>query len=61
VLLPHTLEFTDYPHQILREVARVLRPEGQVIIASFNPGASGVPGVFSAGGSATRGAVGSST
>jgi SAM-dependent methyltransferase len=37
VLLPHTLEFTDYPHQILREVARVLRPEGQVIIASFNP------------------------
>ena len=37
VLLPHTLEFTDYPHQILREVARVLRPEGHVIIAGFNP------------------------
>jgi SAM-dependent methyltransferase len=37
VLLPHTLEFTDHPHQILREVARVLRPEGHVIIASFNP------------------------
>jgi SAM-dependent methyltransferase len=37
VLLPHTLEFTDYPHQILREVARALRPEGHVIIAGFNP------------------------
>ena len=37
VLLPHTLEFTDYPHQILREVARVLRPEGHVMIAGFNP------------------------
>ena len=37
MLLPHTLEFTDYPHQILREVARVLRPEGHVIIAGFNP------------------------
>src|SRR5262245_59389781 len=37
VLLPHTLEFTDYPHQILREVARALRPEGHVVISAFNP------------------------
>ena len=37
VLLPHTLEFTDNPHQILREVARVLLPEAHVIIAGFNP------------------------
>lgn len=37
VLLPHTLEFSDNPHQILREVARVLLPEGHVIIACFNP------------------------
>ena len=37
VLLPHTLEFNDNPHQILREVARVLMPEGHVIIACFNP------------------------
>jgi len=37
VLLPHTLEFNDHPHQILREVARVLLPEAQVIIAGFNP------------------------
>jgi SAM-dependent methyltransferase len=37
LLLPHTLEFSDNPHQILREVARVLMPEGHVIIACFNP------------------------
>lgn len=37
VLLPHTLEFSDDPHQILREVARMLMPEGQVMIACFNP------------------------
>lgn len=37
VLLPHTLEFSDNPHQILREVARVLLPEAHVVIACFNP------------------------
>jgi SAM-dependent methyltransferase len=37
MVLPHTLEFSDHPHQIVREVARALRPEGQVIIAGFNP------------------------
>ncbi len=37
MVLPHTLEFSDHPHQVLREVARVLRPEGHVIIAGFNP------------------------
>lgn len=37
VVLPHTLEFTDEPHQLLREVHRVIRPEGQLIIAGFNP------------------------
>src|SRR4051812_23041333 len=37
VILPHALEFSDNPHQILREVARVLMPEGHVIIACFNP------------------------
>jgi SAM-dependent methyltransferase len=37
IVLPHTLEFTDEPHQLLREVHRVIRPEGQVIIAGFNP------------------------
>ena len=37
VLLPHTLEFSPHPHQILREVERVLRPEGSLIISAFNP------------------------
>jgi len=37
VLLPHVLEFSSNPHQILREVQRVLVPEGQVIICGFNP------------------------
>ncbi len=37
VVLPHTLEFSDNPHQVLREVSRVLRPEGHVIISGFNP------------------------
>lgn len=37
VALPHTLEFADDPHQILREVERVLVPEGQVLISGFNP------------------------
>jgi len=37
VLLPHVLEFSDNPHRILREVERVLVPEGHVIICGFNP------------------------
>jgi SAM-dependent methyltransferase len=37
VLMPHTLEFTDTPHQILREVDRILIPEGHVVILGFNP------------------------
>jgi SAM-dependent methyltransferase len=37
VVLPHVLEFTDDPHQILREVVRILVPEGQVVISGFNP------------------------
>ena len=37
VVLPHVLEFSDNPHQILREVARVLLPEAQVVITCFNP------------------------
>jgi SAM-dependent methyltransferase len=37
IVLPHTLEFTDEPHQLLREVHRVIRPEGQLIIVGFNP------------------------
>lgn len=37
VVLPHVLEFVDEPHQLLREVERVLIPEGQVIVCGFNP------------------------
>lgn len=37
LLLPHVLEFSANPHQILREVERVMMPEGQVVISGFNP------------------------
>lgn len=37
IVLPHVLEFCQDPHQVLREVERVLMPEGQVVIAGFNP------------------------
>jgi len=37
VVLPHVLEFAAEPHQVLREVERVLIPEGQVIVCGFNP------------------------
>lgn len=35
-LLPHTLDFCDDPHPVLREVSRVLRPDGHVVILGFN-------------------------
>jgi SAM-dependent methyltransferase len=37
VVLPHALELARDPHQTLREVERVLVPEGRVIIAGLNP------------------------
>ena len=37
VLLPHTLELGADPHATLREVQRVLVPEGRVVISGFNP------------------------
>ncbi|MFN7086739.1 MAG: class I SAM-dependent methyltransferase [Burkholderiales bacterium] len=37
MVLPHVLEFSEHPHQILREVERVLLPEAHVVIACFNP------------------------
>jgi len=37
MLLSHNLEFTSDPHQVLREVDRVLIPEGHVVILGFNP------------------------
>ena len=37
VVLPHALELAVDPHQVLREVARVLRPEGRLFVTGFNP------------------------
>ena len=37
VVLPHTLERSTDPHACLREVSRVLIPEGQVLITGLNP------------------------
>lgn len=37
LLLPHVLEFSDKAHQILREVERVLVPDGHLVVTCFNP------------------------
>jgi SAM-dependent methyltransferase len=37
VVLPHTLELSTDPHATLREVERVLVPEGRVVICGLNP------------------------
>ena len=37
VVLPHALELASDPHAALREVERVLVPEGRVVICGFNP------------------------
>jgi SAM-dependent methyltransferase len=37
IILPHILEFDAYRFQTMREVERVLKPEGTVVILNFNP------------------------
>ena len=37
VFLPHTLEYAPNPHELLREVDRVLCGEGQLLVCGFNP------------------------
>ncbi|MCU7959372.1 MAG: class I SAM-dependent methyltransferase [gamma proteobacterium symbiont of Bathyaustriella thionipta] len=37
VVLPFTLDFSSDPHQILREVERIMIPEGRLILFGFNP------------------------
>ena len=37
VVLPHTLELARDAHHTLREVERVLVPEGRVVVIGFNP------------------------
>lgn len=37
IVMPHTLELSVDPHAALREAARVLVPEGRVVISGLNP------------------------
>ena len=37
VVLAHALEFHPHPHQLLREVERILIAEGKIVIIGFNP------------------------
>ena len=37
VIAHHSLEFVDSPHQVLRELQRVLTPQGQLLVIGFNP------------------------
>lgn len=37
VVMPHSLELARDPHLTLREVERVLMPEGRLLITGFNP------------------------
>lgn len=37
VVLHHTADFSPYPHQVIREAARVLRGEGTLALIGFNP------------------------
>lgn len=37
VILPHVVEFDAHRHQVLREVERVLKPEGRLFLLSLNP------------------------
>jgi len=37
IVLPHTLELSVNPHQVLREAERSLIPDGHLVIIGFNP------------------------
>lgn len=37
VVLPHILEFEHNSHDIVREVERILIPEGHIVVLGFNP------------------------
>jgi SAM-dependent methyltransferase len=37
IVLPHTLDISPEPHQVLREIHRVLISEGHLVIIGFNP------------------------
>lgn len=37
VLLHHILDFIDSPQEVLREISRIVRPSGHLVIIGFNP------------------------
>ncbi len=37
VVVPHLLDFVDNPHHVLREIERVVIPDGKVILTGVNP------------------------
>ena len=50
IILPHTLELSHDPHQVLREADRSLIPDGHLVILGFNPyGPWGMRRVFTPG------------
>ena len=38
IILPHTLDYSARPHALLREVHRVLRADGHLLLMGFRPG-----------------------
>jgi SAM-dependent methyltransferase len=51
MLLPHTLEFEPEPHEVLREIGRVLRGEGELLVLGFEPlGSWSLRNAFTRGG-----------
>jgi len=37
VVAQHSLELADNPHQVLREIQRILTPQGHLLLIGFNP------------------------
>ncbi len=37
VVIAHQLEYADNPHRVLREIDRILRPEGRLVVIGLNP------------------------
>lgn len=37
VIIPHTINFIEHPRQLLAEACRIVKPEGLLVICTFNP------------------------